>query len=128
MLKLASRFRIATAVVSFSVAAACGSTPVGVNEPDFSGTATRLQRQGEVVSVRITQFPLPATGTGEREVRIHPTTVLVIRQRDGSYRAATTEEIVIGATLQVKTTGIEYRSDPPQYDATWIAIVLPLSA
>jgi hypothetical protein len=128
MVALRSLFRVAPAALSFFVAAACGSTPVEVNDPDFSGTATRLQRQGDVVSVHIGQLPPPATGVAERVVHIHPNTTLVIRERDGSYRRATADEIVIGAILRVKTTGVEYRSLPPQYDATWVEIVLPLPA
>lgn len=120
-----SIFRIPIAVVWVFVTAACGWTPVGVMEPEFSGTATRLLHQDDVVSIRINQIPAPVVGSGEREVRIHPNTTLVIRERDGTYRSAGVEEIVIGAILRVKTTGVEYRSDPPLYDATWVEIVLP---
>jgi len=96
--------------------------------PDFAGTATSLRRHGDVVSVLIDQVQPPPAGVVKREVHIHPNTTLVIRQRDGVYRTATAEEIVIGSILRVKTTGVEYRSDPPQYDATWVEIVLPLPA
>jgi hypothetical protein len=122
----ASLIRVASAALTIATAAACGSTPVEPTEPDFTGTAASLQRQTDVVTVRLTQLQPPRAGYTERVVHIHPSTIMVIRQRDGSYRAATADEIVIGAILRVKTTGVEYRSDPPQYDATWVELILPL--
>ena len=120
------KLRAATTAMSFFVVAACGSTPLEVDElpePDFSGTTTMIRQQGDILSVNIAPS---ASNTHERVVHVRPSTTLVIRERDGEYREVTTQNIVIGAILRVKTTGVEYRSLPPQYDATWIEIIPPL--
>jgi hypothetical protein len=127
-MRFLSVLRVATAVLSFSVVTGCGSTPVEAEPPvpDFTGKAVSIEhRMSDVVSVLINDLRPPPEGY-QRVVHIDPGTVIVIRQRNGVYGKVGADEIVVGAILSVKTTGVEMRSLPPQYDATWIEIIPPL--
>lgn len=122
---------VVTAIFSIVLGASCSSSSPEItapdSPPDFSGTAAVPQEQGEILTVLVTIDPSEAGGVPQRRVHVHPNTLLLLRERDGTYRRVARSEIVPGAILRVKTTGVEYRSDPPQYDAVWIEIIPPLT-
>ena len=121
-----SVLRVGAATLSFLAVSACGSTPVEVREPDFIGTATRVDQRGDDVEVWMNAFPQSTAGAGERIIHVERGTTLSMRERDGTAREVTGRDIVVGSILRVKATGVELRTLPPQYYATWVEIIPPL--
>ena len=128
VIRLPSVVGILAAVLSTSVTSACGKTPVdaGVSAHDFAGTVVSTGQTQNSVTVLIWDSS-PPSGYEERLIHILPDTRLV-REQGGALVTATPDEIVIGAIVRVKTTGVERRSIPPQYDAIWMEIIPPQSA
>lgn len=115
--------RLVLVAVAATIASTCGSNPTVFENAqyDFAGRVATIEIEHSVVEVRLVADP--ALSGGDRVVRIDRETRLLRRERDGTYRPVSQSDITVGAFLRVKTTGVESRSLPPQYDAVWVAIV-----
>jgi hypothetical protein len=106
-----------TAVLVSLFAVACGSpTAPEDREPDFVGTVLDLtmERSAHLLGHRA------AGDTGV--VRITADTRFYRRTRSGRLLSTDLQAMAVGSSVEVWTTGAEYRSLPPQYDGTQVVV------
>ena len=99
----------------------CSPSPLDPADADFHGTvnAVRLVQGG--ADIKLTNVS-PAQGSSTKVVLVGPTTEIRLLGANRRESVAELSDVSVGAVVAVKTSGTEYRSDPPQYEATWIAI------
>lgn len=99
--------------------AACNTGALDVTDADFQGAVDRVTAEPDGHLVRLTAVePSPTV----RLVSITDRTSIFVREAGGSLIPGTFQDIQPGNTVRVRTTGIEMRSDPPQYVAVWIEV------
>ena len=109
--------RLRTAVLMSVFAIACGpATAPEDRAPDFVGTVLHLTT-GRSPSLLVDRE------VGDTAlVRIWAGTRFYRSTDNGRLLATDVEAAAVGDSLEVWTTGVEYRSLPPQYDATQVVV------
>lgn len=108
------------AVLTVVVSACASSTAPG--EADLAGTVLEVAPQGAYHIVRIMRSGTTASGPeSEALVHVTGTTPVLIPSVEG-VAGGTITDLRVGTRVRVKTTGVEYRSLPPQYRAVWVEL------
>ena len=119
-------YGLALALAAVGGCAARGTAPPA-GEPDLVGTvaATAVERPpaaGPVTDVLVTDVVVPASGY-DAGVRLHLHDArVVVRRPGGRLERASRAAVVPGAALRAWTTGVELRSLPPQWTATYVEV------
>jgi hypothetical protein len=116
-----SRIRNLVIAVASCIYVACGEPSAPEDRPpDFSGIMLELRDQVSPqyeVDVRIER-----TVGDTALVHVSETTRVYETLPDGGLQSAAAGSLAIGDFVDVWTTGVEYRSLPPQYDGTQLVV------
>ena len=100
---------------------ACGDTSGPEDTPaDFSGIILGLQDQASSEHALETVVERSVGDTAV--VRVMQTTRIYARLADGGLQSVDRHDLAAGDSVEVWTTGVEYRSLPPQYDGRQLVV------
>lgn len=120
---------IPAALVTLLATAACQELVEPLADPpEFEGTVTHVSLDGlGSISVALSKALGGATfdraGFNFRAANEAPVAAMFVREGNGAAVEASIQDINVGDKVEIWTTGVEMRSDPPQYTATQIVIV-----
>jgi hypothetical protein len=115
-----ARHHLVLAVVSL-LGIACGvSTGPEDRGADFSGVV--LELESHTAPQYDFAFRIARMGGDTAIVRIGHATRVYETAPDGGLRTTDAQALMVGDTVDVWTTGGEFRSLPPQYDGTQVVI------
>ena len=107
-----------------SLACAPGTAPPE-GAPDLVGTVADARVEGRPATVVVTDVQLPGTGYASGVWLDVGGARIVVRRADGRLSAASRAALALGAALRAWSTGVELRSLPPQWTATYVEVTPP---
>jgi hypothetical protein len=118
-------FRSIVLGVSICAFLASCNGPSGPREAEFTGTAKYVNPYSDQrLEIGVESFE--AGQQVERIVWVYPTTDITVRtESQTTASAGSADDISAGARLLVRTDGTARRSDPPQFDAISVEVILP---
>ncbi len=119
---------LSTAFVCAGLAACGGILPGGPADArgEFTGVIATVQPGTVVTRVLVTVTEGSELSTSRSEqlyLRVTKDTEIVVPQADGTLTAGGVRDLVVGARVRARHTGVEFRSNPPQYPATRVEIL-----
>jgi hypothetical protein len=100
---------------------ACGEASGPEDRPaDFSGIILALREQA--ASEHVLETVVERSVGDTAIVRVTQTTRIYARLADGGLQSVDRQVLAAGDSVEVWTTGVEYRSLPPQYDGRQLVV------
>ena len=120
----APTYCVALAAVAAAAGCAGGSAPPA-GEPDLVGTVAGTAVATRPATVVVTDVRVPAAGYDAGVWLDVGGARVVVRRPGGGLEPASRAALVPGAALRAWSTGVERRSLPPQWTATYVEVTPP---
>ena len=117
-------------VCSITLAAACGSSPSETDQSGvFVGTVGEVFTNRTPILLALVNVVEPAN-MGFHTIMVYVTeeTQILVEDGDGSIRVGSVEDLTMGSLAKVRSTGVMWRSEPPQIKAVSIEVTEPESS
>jgi hypothetical protein len=112
------------ATMAFVFFAACDGGPTRPTDFDFAGRVKYVEMHDQYIDVGLESFEQGQTV--QRILWVLPSTFVSTRvQNETFWRTGDIHDIAVGSDISVKTDGFARRSNPPQFEAIWVEVVLP---
>lgn len=117
-------FRLASAVLVGTVILGCDLDEECPDDRFVTGHIISISQEASTFRLHLRRVPAARRAQVEEAIaRFSKSTPIILKRADGSLASGDTDDLMPTAVARVCITGVEYRSDPPQYDATKIAIL-----
>lgn len=104
------------------VAAACARPSAPARPPDLVGVVAEVGPLGRPATVRVGDVRVPAAGYEAGVALDLGRAPIFVRRPGGALARGGPADVAVGAAVRAWSTGVERRSRPPQWDATWIEV------
>ena len=126
MLRLARlRALLLAAATGAAAGAACVGSTAPAGDPDLVGTVARVGTRPRPATVLVGDLQVPAAGYEAGVALDVGSARIYVRLPDGRLARGRVSDVAVGAAVRAGSTGIELRSLPPQWEATWVEVTPP---